>query len=1020
MEELITQADNLFRKGEKLFKEEYYLEGINFLKKASLVYKDKQKWDKYAVAYNIIGEAFRKLHMFDDALKYLEDALKIGINQLGTKSLITATSYDFLGLVYHHKQDSLVGIAYIEKAIDIKKDLVGSESNEVANSYLKLSFIFLNKKEYDLGLDFSFKGIKIKNALNVKDKELAMLYNNIGNVLNVKGYHRKAMKYLNLSISLKIELGINGSALAASYFSIANSYRYVGDYNKSIIYLEKTLAIDLRIFGEDTLHIAATYYSLSSNYSRLNEYNQAIKYIDLSLFIFEKEENVYNIFLCIVEKGGIFYEKNEYDEALFWLKKGLKMAIEIFGENSSNVADIYVSIANCQNSFYKTIEYNKKALSIYKTLSFPKIDVLSGIYYNIGLNQYKIEDYENSLKNIQNALIVISENFNSKNILTNPSIFNYYDSFRLSEALNIKGKVLYHSFQENMCDIKYLMTSFETYNLSINHFNNVRKNCSLESSKFLWGEKHSFIYEEAIEVALELYKQTKTDLYRHEIFKYSEKYRAMVLYSKLRHLDAQLKHIPLNLAQKEHDLQVELSYLRKQKKQNPNNIEIKSKYFDFYNEWEELIKKLEKNYPKYFALKYEDKVVEVVDIQKHLTANQALIQFFVGEKNLFIFAITQQTFEVKKVQKDVSFKEYVDDVKDFFSSRNVNDENRNKIEVESTYIKSAYKLYKLLFGQIKHLLQNINDLIIISDGELSSIPFEALIEPTNERDLKKVTYLIQKYSISHHYSATLWLYNQNKLIPDKIASELKAFFGVAPITFGKSEIKECEIKYEDGKETKRSNVTRKEVLDSLFATKEEVGSVYELFKEKEKNAKVLMYRSASKEEFVKNVNRYKVILISTHGHKAANSKLSGIVFSKTPSKQSEVFKKSDETMRGNNDVSTKQEDDNILTIDEVYTLRLNADLVVLSSCSSGIGELVKGEGMIAMNRAFLYAGAKNILYTVYDIVDEPSKELVCSFFTAYLKEDMSYSKALQRAKMKAIVQGIDPYYWASFVLIGNN
>lgn len=106
-------------------------------------------------------------------------------------------------------------------------------------------------------------------------------------------------------------------------------------------------------------------------------------------------------------------------------------------------------------------------------------------------------------------------------------------------------------------------------------------------------------------------------------------------------------------------------------------------------------------------------------------------------------------------------------------------------------------------------------------------------------------------------------------------------------------------------------------------------------------------------------------------------------------------------------------------MEETYQLQLQADLVVLSSCESGIGALTKGEGMMAVNRGFLYAGAKNVVFTLFKVLDKTSSELTQNLFTHILKGD-NFVTALRKAKLALIEQeGIDPKSWSGFVLLGN-
>ena len=106
---------------------------------------------------------------------------------------------------------------------------------------------------------------------------------------------------------------------------------------------------------------------------------------------------------------------------------------------------------------------------------------------------------------------------------------------------------------------------------------------------------------------------------------------------------------------------------------------------------------------------------------------------------------------------------------------------------------------------------------------------------------------------------------------------------------------------------------------------------------------------------------------------------------------------------------------------DLYNLTLNAEMVVLSACETGIGELQKGEGIISLARGFSYAGAKSIITTLWSINDEKSKELMLSFYSN-LKEGQTKDAALRQAKLDFIHKyshRAHPFFWAAFIPIGD-
>ena len=114
-----------------------------------------------------------------------------------------------------------------------------------------------------------------------------------------------------------------------------------------------------------------------------------------------------------------------------------------------------------------------------------------------------------------------------------------------------------------------------------------------------------------------------------------------------------------------------------------------------------------------------------------------------------------------------------------------------------------------------------------------------------------------------------------------------------------------------------------------------------------------------------------------------------------------------------------QTDYETLYLAEVYGLQLQANLVVLSCCQTGVGQYAKGEGLMALNRGFIYAGASNVVYTLYKVDDKPSSELMQNFFT-YSLDNKSYCSSLHQAKLDMIADEnyARPLFWAGYVLVG--
>ena len=200
---------------------------------------------------------------------------------------------------------------------------------------------------------------------------------------------------------------------------------------------------------------------------------------------------------------------------------------------------------------------------------------------------------------------------------------------------------------------------------------------------------------------------------------------------------------------------------------------------------------------------------------------------------------------------------------------------------------------------------------------------------------------------------------------------------------------------------KRSLIITKERtgITPLPGTENEVKSILKEYEKNKLKGKVLLHSLANK-SFLKSdeAKNYRVLHFATHGFvNPETPELSGILFA------------GDST-------------GGILSCGEIYNLTLNAELVVLSACETGLGKLRSGEGLMGLSRALLYAGAKNLVVSLWQVSDNSTAELMLGFYRDMLKnkQKAEYAVSLREAKLKMIKEGkyAHPFYWSPFILIG--
>jgi CHAT domain-containing protein len=296
-------------------------------------------------------------------------------------------------------------------------------------------------------------------------------------------------------------------------------------------------------------------------------------------------------------------------------------------------------------------------------------------------------------------------------------------------------------------------------------------------------------------------------------------------------------------------------------------------------------------------------------------------------------------------------------------------------------------LYNTLFSDISNQLSSMRKLVIIPDPSFSDIPLESL--PTNS-DGNPLCYTI---ATSYHYSTSLWALSKSKTLNTKHTS----FAAFAPDFSSQHNELAVANSTTISDKTNANHRVGSKVLAQLPMAKLEVQQLGNLFSSHTNGNAVVYYGTITKSDFVEHTPDFEIIHIASHGFAdVRNFRNSGIYFSGT---------------KPNSSVD-------ILHLNEVYGLNMQANLVVLSACHTSIGKKVQGEGVMALPRGFLYAGVPNVIASLWKVHDEKTKELMVAFYTHLLKGN-SYAEALKLAKIECINKGFIHTDWAGFVLIGN-
>ncbi len=1075
----LKQAKIYFEEGKAQTKARKLEDGVKLYEQAIAIYEKWEIWEDWVKTSNEIVHIFYYLTKNNEGIKrrlQIFDEIK---KRLGKEHLLLGDCAYELGLDYDFLGKYELAIHYFQHSLVIRKKNLAANHFSVAKSINSIGGIYFQKGDYELATNYTKQALLLYKA-NFGENHI-MVGNsmmNLGLCYHNKGNYDLAIDHqLKALVIRKKGYGQRHFQVGVSLSNIGDSYQAKGDYALAIRYNLLALDIIEQEYGKEHFHVASSLLKLGNCHLFIADYDLALNYYETCLKIWKKNlggEHP-NIAHSLQKIGDCYFFKGKKKLAIDYLQKALSIRKVSLGVEHPLVAACLTTIGNFHATMTDNelaISFHKDALGILQKKLGRRHPDIAKCLNNLGACYADLEDYESAISYFQKALIAVTPSFDSKDIYSNPDLKGYSNGYALLDTFNRKAKILMRFFILKNNNVKYLQAALSTMSCAVELVKYIRLSYKTDESKHTLAEKTAQTFNLSIDIALtisEAYEQLKEIPHQKEfanipytfqaakelVFDFLEQSKAVLLLSQFKEKEAQhTSNLPMVLLEKEQQIKIELNYLEKSintqkakgdKKDEELLSKFQRKYFEQKQQYDALIEQFEADYPEYYQLKYSVSTASVQDLQSYLQESNTAIQHFnsstikpfnhsailsyhIADDKIYIFAITSNDYQIETVEKPADFSKSIEKL-----------QGDIQLGYAKEFVKSATHLFDVLLQPVWDFLQESSKLIIIPHGELYYVPFDVLLNQhqiTDTKNFQNLPYLIRDFDISYHYSATLLLHSHKRAL--KTSEQADSFFGLAPVHFGGeegSEKKEGYVVKSGGKQAKRSRRILKssgnvqEALQDLEETEAEVKEVYQLFEEQGKEAIALFYDQANKQNLQEHIGGYKYVLISTHGflQEMGKSTLSGIhlapsnsTVSKTSIKSPLSIEASTEHPSSIHKASTASiESDNfILHTSETYHLNLNADLVVLSSCESGVGELKVGEGMMALNRGFLYAGASNIVYSLFKVPQDSTSQLTQALFR-HILEGNGYAQALRKAKLELIAdEMMEPMDWAGFALVG--
>jgi len=948
-------------------------EAIKLNKQISRNYsKNNLKPDSLVVkSYNNLSQLFSETQQLDSAQVYSDKALAYFKQKNITKHEDYATTIYGLSTLYRKKLDLEKALKYGNQYLDMVLENHGENHKNSGNAYNNIGMIHYTKGDIPKTIVFFKKAADVRIiSLGKNHPDVAQSYNNLGTLSQINGDLKQALFFYTKTkniLSLEKNANKDNSALAQIYTNIGAIHHFKKDINLAIEYYIKS--IDSH--GDNNPAIGTAYTNLAIAYKDLGEHKKALATLDKSLVLRRKFYGEKHIALASIYHtfGEIYSLLSQYEKAIENHLKALQLRENTPVKSNKDIANSYFGLAQtyeAKQDYNHAEKYYLKALEKLKEYENTKNPFIAHVCLglsDINLHFKKYSLVEKNLKKVINSLHYSYDDPQNFTALNNPNnLIGYFQT-------KIK---YYKALLQKTSNIKYQDSLDINYNNAINLQKHIQQSLFREGSKDFINKETYVVYEGA----MDHYNRIQTN---HKSFILSEKIRARQLLQNFN--KSEINNIASDSILK-YDTRLfkQITDLEKKKfieiHENNKNDSVITNYNDQLFKLNELKDKnliqLKKTYPKYYSLISENTKTSVKEIQEKLHKSQTLLEYFVGYKNIFIFLISKDNYIVKQVALDFPLKEWVQDLRKGIYG-NWSNKKGNSEQFNVLYQNSAFALYDKLVAPIENNLTE--EVIIIPDAELNFIPFDALLTDKGN----PTSYLIKEHQISYNYSATHYL----QLLNSEETATSKTVLAVAP-SFNNN-----TINYE-------SLLAKRSGLSNLEFNIPEAKAITTLF-----DGTLLESNNATKENFLKQAKDYNIIHLSTHAKSNdAMGEFSYIAFQ--------------------NSADSTAVNNSRLYVNELYNLELNADLVVLSACETGLGELKRGEGVISLARGFTYAGAKSTLTSLWSVNDAQTTKLMESFYTN-LKEGMPKDKALRQAKLDYLSnENLNaPYFWAGFIPAGD-
>lgn len=827
-------------------------------------------------------------------------------------------------------------------------------------------------------------------------------------------------------------------------YKLANT----GHYPEAAVKLEKGLELAKK--SENKMDImdlnkrlrAAFLGNLGWVYSAMGQYDRALEHYQQSLAIFREAKRRRFEASALSSLGGLYKDLGQYDRALEYYQQALAInreAKDCFLEGSllSSLGWLYYRMGQHD----RAREYYQQALAVHRAFCIQPFNRPfelrhrggeAGDLNDLGCIHMDLGQYDQAREYCQQALAInrkiknrSGEGVNLNNL---GIIYRHLGQYDLARKALEEGMKIAHETgsPENLWRAQAILGDVEVklgdpgqaiqyYRQSLDTIEGLRAGLADKENRTTFMQNKFHVYDGLIELLRSLHEKDPAKGYDRDSLEIFERKQGRLFLEEIGRsgarnfagLPEEVKSRETELEDRRNNVQIALEKERsKPQPDRPRLQTLESGLEQARTALEALQAELRTNYPDYYALKYPQPATSAELQTKVLKPGEILMAYGVMQDKTCLWVIGKGIFMLQTLsvgeedlgRKVAAYRRLVlktgDEEGGGVRPRDTTKEARGKLRQE---------LHNLLIpGQVRAALAPGSRLYIVPTGPLYALPFEAL---ETQAPGQPPHYLVEDHAIAYLSSASL-LKTLREARARKQAQPPYPLLAFANPRYGKVSGAQEEDKSVRGLQTRAYLEIMRGSFAELPETEDEARAIKELLKAPEQSKPLIVKEAASRSTLLSlnqaaRLPAYRYLVFACHGILPGEVDLV---------KQPAL-------------VLAYPEKEGYLTMGDVFGLKLNAELVSLSACNTGRGSQVKGEGVMGLTRAFMYAGTPAVSVTLWSVESQSAKELNVGMYR-YLSQDRGRAEALREIKL-ALLRGEkgdeyrDPFFWAPLVVFGD-